>query len=667
MKIQQKKIVIFASLLFFLISGFSAITAKADSLSEETEELMIQETITEEEASSPSDEESLTENTTVTVTEEEASTSFDAEALQKTENITDEDSSIQSNETAIQEMAEVTEEIGELAFSANVEYSFEGYHVLGTFTEFPTDIIHIQLLYSQDNKTYHKCSIERDLKDIISESIVEKKRLICLYSNMEPLKSYLEGSLDRFYLKLRLTKENGVICETQTALIDRGALQPLPEELTLGAAFPSNMLVREMNPLRYYGKYQITVKETAASQDISALLPDTLPIEVQLLKKGKPFAEAIVDCPVTWKSLSLPSLTAGESVTIEDAAEEIIIPGGTLLRTPMGVFRINEPFGIAQDVLTDEIRLILNVVSKDEKPTGVLIANNDGLEMAFYQKPTGATSILAYTISANETKWTELPELALLEAINSQPSTASSGYALVLRNDQEPYRSYLAAEAAGGAHTPFFVGLKIQGGVYDGQQLILAWPDNYELPPSLPKLDGAGGNESNAGAGNKGNSTTEGQRPNLPQNTDTKKEKQNPNLSQSQNTENKNTKNKNTESTMELPMESDVKNQQTQKDRPSLGSLGSSAFTQPSAKAQTALFVNAEENISETVIATDVQTDTQTEKVIPKTPATENKLSAALVPANHNKKNDYQLFLWLMAAAIAGIGITLYIRKTAHT
>lgn len=664
MKMQQKLIAVFTAVVFFLIFGVSAITAKADSLSEETaapqdndsiavsEEAPLQETVT---------------LTTETMTEEEPSTSFVEESLPETANITEVEDSIQSNETAIQEMAEAVEEIGDLAFSANVEYSFEGYHVMGTFTEFPTDIIHIQLLCSQDNKTYHECGIERNLKDIISESIVEKKRLICLYSNMEPLKSYLEGSLDRFYLKLRLTKENGVICETQTALIDRGALQPLPEELTLGAAFPSNMLVHEMNPFRYYGKYQITVKETAASQDISAVLPDTLPIEVQLLKKGTPFAEAIVDCPVTWKSLSLPSLTAGESVTIEDAAEEIIIPGGTLLRTPMGVFQINEPFGIAQDILTDEIRLILNVISKDEKPTGVLIANNDGLEMAFYQKPTGATSIRAYTISANETKWTELPEPALLEAIDSQPSTASSGYALVLRNDQEPYHSYLAAEAAESTHTPFFVGLKIQGGVYDGQQLILTWPDNYELPPGLPKLDGAGGNESNAGAGNKGDSTAEGQRPNLPQNTDTKKEEQNPNLSQSQNTENSNSENQNAESTMELPAESNVKNQQTLKAGAAPDSLDSPAFMQPSAKAQTAIAVNTEENISETVPATDVQTDTQTGNIAPKSPAAENKLSAALVPANQNEKNNHQLFLWIMTAAIVGIGVTLYIRRTAHT
>ena len=664
MKIRQKLITIFTVALFFLTFGFPAFTAKADSLSEETATLQDSSSVLMSEEAAPPETAILTEET---ITEEEPFTSFVEESLQETENITEEERSIQSNETAIQEMAEAAEEIGELTFSACVEYSSQGYCVIGTLSDFPSDIILIQSLYSQDNKTYHECGVEWNAYDIKALHIADTKQVISLFSDKEPLKSYLEGSLDCFYLKLRLTKENGIIYETQTALIDRGTPQPLPAELTLVARFSSNILVREMNPFRCYGKYQITVKETATSQDISAFLPDTLPIEVQLLKKGNAFASTIADCPVTWKSLSLPSLTAGESVTIENAAEKIVIPCGTLLHTPMGTFRLDEPFGIAQGIFTDQVRLVLNVVSKGEKPTGVLTEGRDGLEMAFYQKPTGATSIRAYTISENETKWTELCDLSLLEAINIHPSTASSGYALVLRNDQEPYRSYLAAESTGATPTPFFVGLKIQGGVYDEQQLILAWPDNYELPPNLPKLGGAGGNESNAGAGNKGDGTAEGQRPKLPQNTDTKKEEQNSNLSQSQNMDHPNVETQNPENTMELPTDSDVKNQQTPKDGFAPDSLSSSAFPQSPAKIQTETAVNAEKSVSETVPATDVQTDTHTENIVPKTPSAENKLPAALVPANQNEKKEHQPFLWIMAAAIAGIGVTLYIRKTVHT
>lgn len=62
--------------------------------------------------------------------------------------------------------------------------------------------------------------------------------------------------------------------------------------------------------------------------------------------------------------------------------------------------------------------------------------------------------------------------------------------------------------------------MKIEGGVYDGRQLVLAWPDTYRLPPALPKIGGTGGNESNAGSDNNADSTEEGQRPHLPQEPD---------------------------------------------------------------------------------------------------------------------------------------------------
>lgn len=62
------------------------------------------------------------------------------------------------------------------------------------------------------------------------------------------------------------------------------------------------------------------------------------------------------------------------------------------------------------------------------------------------------------------------------------------------------------------------MGFKIEGGVYDSRQLVLAWPDTYELPSALPDVGGSGGNEGNAGVDNKGDSTEGGQRPGLSQN-----------------------------------------------------------------------------------------------------------------------------------------------------
>lgn len=419
-------------------------------------------------------------------------------------------------------------------FSACIEYSSQGYIVKGTFTEFPPDISSAEVLYSLDQETYQASGEEWNITnwsdgpwtDWDEDALKNFQNQTCLHSNTEPLKSYLSGKLDCFYVKLRLTRENGVVYDTQAAVIDRGKPSPVPEEITPIAGFAPSLCVKSFRPFSYYGRYQITVSEDAAPEEIFAALPDTLPIQIDLQKGINFVAGGIVDCPVAWKPLPALKLTAGESVTISDAAEEIVIAGGTMLNTPIGDFQLNESLGINQYGMNDEVKLVLNVIEKASAPTGVLACDFNGLDIAFHNKPTGATAIRAYTLSEGETEWTELPNLPLLEAVNSQPSTASSGYTYVLDNTHELYQSYMAACNEGREPTPFFIGLKIEGGVYDGQELILPWPDTYDLPLDLPELDGSGGNEDNAGAGNKGDATENGQRPNLPQETEGTKEPQ---------------------------------------------------------------------------------------------------------------------------------------------
>ncbi|MBD5553922.1 MAG: hypothetical protein HDQ95_00865 [Roseburia sp.] len=402
------------------------------------------------------------------------------------------------------------------AFSARIEYSPQGYVASGTFTEFPPNTSLVRPLYSLDGEVWQVCETTWNLQWLGKDTADDLEQLqnqICLFSSHEPLASYLAGQLDRFYLKLQITLENGITYETQAAIIDRSDPQPIPEEFNPVADFVSAMRIRQWRPFNSYGQFQITVSADATSEDISTLLPDTLPIEVQLYAGIDFITNATVDCPVTWKSFSLPRLTAGESVTIEDAAEEIIVPAGTLLNTPTGTYQLNEPL----DIDYDEIRLVLNVIEENAAPTGVLACDINGLQISFHLKPTGATAIRAYTLSADGADWMELPDLLLPEEVNAPSSTANSTYALILGNTSEPYRSYLAAWNAGDEPVPFLLGLKIEGGVYDGQQLILAWPDTYDLPTKLPALNGSGGNEGNAGANNSGDSTAEGQRPNLPQ------------------------------------------------------------------------------------------------------------------------------------------------------
>jgi len=414
-----------------------------------------------------------------------------------------------------------------------------GYVVIGTFTDFTPDIIRIDTLYSLDGKSWRAvtggdwnlCNLGTDDGD----ELHALQNQVCLYNGYEPLKSYTAGAIDGFELKLRITKENGFVYETQSATIEHGGVQTIPEGTIRSACFSSDMLVRERVADRtyiYYGRYQITVPADAAAEEIFALLPDTLPVRVSLVC-GRDFrVDGVVDCPVTWKPLSLPQFSSGETVTIPDAAEELIVPAGTPLSTPLGVYMLDVPLRVDAPPMTDEVRLVLNVSSEERNLAGVLKRAPDGLTVAFQQKPAGATSIEAYVLTEGESGWTELEKPTLLKEMNAQHSTESSGYALLLYNDEEPWRSYLEAQKAGIEPTPFFVGFIIRGGLYDDRQLILAWPDIYEELPDLPKVGRSEGNEGNAGAANKDDSTESGQRPNLPQEPDDKQDEQESNPSQ---------------------------------------------------------------------------------------------------------------------------------------
>lgn len=518
MRIQQKLMPLLAVLLILS----DCLSIKASELPENTGEL-------------PEDTPIIQENPAP------ENITMDDEALsQEPEYITEEETPLSPDEAELPEPTLMTTEEYDVPapaeapmFRAAVEYYSHGYYVVkGTFTEFLPDTSLVRPLYSLDGENWQPCGEDWNLDwmDDVEDEYAQTKlqNQICLYSNDEPLKSYLAGELDSFYLKLYIARENGESYETQAAIIERGGPQPISKEFNLIANFTPAMRVLETNPFSIYARYQITINADASPEDVSAFLPDTLPITVGLYQGIDFITEGTIDCPITWKPLSLSQLTAGESITIPDAAEEIVIPSGTLLSTPMGVFQLDEPLdvnnGLSPDMNTDEIRLVLNVVSENEDPKGALTAENDGLELSFYLKPTGATAIRAYTFSTGDTEWKELPALPLLDAVNAQASTANSGYTLVMHSDWEPYKSYLSAEAAGEDPSPFLIGLKIEGGAYDGQQLILSWPGSYELPLNLPALGGSGGNEGNAGSDNKNDSTEEGQRPELPQQPEEKTE-----------------------------------------------------------------------------------------------------------------------------------------------
>lgn len=468
---------------------------------------------------------------------------FDIEDSQTPGNDNADDGQIlDTGPASIEETAEYPVPEDPPEFHARIMYASGGHTVIGTFADFTPDITRICTLYSLDGEKWEKISpsVEWNLYNLGTEDkdqLYSLQNQSCLFESYEPLKSYVAGEIDRFYMKLLITKQNGFSYDTQSAIIERSGLQPVPEGTILSAYFSDEMVVEKMDPkfprrkLRY-GRYQLTVSSNATVDDISGFLPRTLPVRVYMEVNGQPYTYDVVDCPVSWKALSLPQLSAGESITVSDAAEKVTVPAGTRLETPLGIFQLDEQLNLDSEYgRCNEVELVLNVRPKDESLKGALKYELKELLIALSLKPTNATSVRAYVLSEGESGWTELTGLSLLEKMNAQLANDGSGYIPVLRSDQEPLRSYLEDEEAGKTPTPFFVGLKIEGGIYDGEELILAWPGDYGQLPDLPKVGGSGGNEGNAGAANKNDSTESGQRPNLPQTPDADREEQQPDVS----------------------------------------------------------------------------------------------------------------------------------------
>lgn len=417
-------------------------------------------------------------------------------------------------------------------FSANIEMTFEGYVLRGTFTDFLPGTSHVRTLYSLDGETYELISKEGEpldwnlnllgAEDPSDLSLLQNQ--ICAYSSYEPMKSYLKHDLERFYVKLQITTDIGETYETQSAVIERGIPKPPPDNSTVGAVFPASMVAVDKNqrPPKPYGRYQITVREGASQEEVYALLPDTLPIEVRILKKNtnQMITSGMADCDVTWKEIPDLVLRAGESIVWRDAANELVIPAGTEVSTPLGIYVLPEAVAMETAYESDEIRIVVNVIGKREKPDISLIENWNGnlvddsapLSLAFRLKPSGAVSVKAYAYQDGDEEWTEICDLLSRRAVDANQSAELYGYVDVLRSDESPYLEYRAGELDG-----FLIGIVIEGGTFDGERVTLPWPGVYVPPAQIPELDGSGGNENNVGSGDgSGDSNSGGQRPGLP-------------------------------------------------------------------------------------------------------------------------------------------------------
>lgn len=418
-------------------------------------------------------------------------------------------------------------------FSARMEPTEQGYLLKGEFTDFLPNTVCVRPLYSLDGENYQVICEEEPYDWLLDKLGTEDegqlgrlRNQVCAAPSVEPLKSYLAGTIDAFYTKLQITLEDGTSYDTKAFEVVRG-IQPLPDSAQVYALFPSSMRMidRSVRPYFTYGKYQITVKEDANSQDIDAVLPDKIPVEIQIALEGTSSAPitGVVQTDVSWKALPDLSLTAGAVLTLADAAEHLLIPAGTQVHTPLGIYILQNDLHFDQIYTRDEIRLTINVIEKNAKPEvslrGSLVedasSNALPLSLAFSLKPSGATAIEAYSFIEGDASWSKLCDLLTIRAVDANQSQQLYGYVDILQSTDAPYRAYLQKEITG-----FLIALTIEGGVYDGETVILPWPGEYNPPPKIPEIGGSGGNENNAGNGGNdggnGSGGNGGQRPDLP-------------------------------------------------------------------------------------------------------------------------------------------------------
>ena len=399
-------------------------------------------------------------------------------------------------------------------FSTEVQHSNQGTSLVGRFEAFTTDIQKIEPIYSLDGKGFHADPGKAWELSLWNDENKSRGlfRQTCFTSSDEPFRSYLNGSLEQFYVKLRITTWSGGSYESEAALVRRGAPQPVPDGVRLGAMYAGGMRV----PRQRCNKAYVTAREGMPWAEVEPLLPTSLPVDIQLLTKNLEIIDrGLAQGAATWRPQEDLTLTASDkSVVFEDALASLDIPQG--YEVPMATGRYQLLERPTFDPLCGEaVQLWVNLLKQDARASLGLNADLGGtagidLHMAFDQKPSGAKAIRYFYYYEGLEDWVEAGEVLEQAPVDVQPGNEASVYYKLFSTEDGPYGAYLAGKLDG-----FLVGVEIEGGVFDGELHQLAWPGEYETPARVPEFGGSGGNRGDAGSGD-GGGNGDGQRPGLP-------------------------------------------------------------------------------------------------------------------------------------------------------
>ena len=179
----------------------------------------------------------------------------------------------------------------------------EGNSLLAVLTDYELaeeEMIWADVYWSLDNVTFQKQS-DADTQAWAVEG--KKLQRICMYRNQEPLASYLNGTIDRIYVKLEVFSTLGTSTFTQTASLVR----PIEGEnvqyiQTAGPGILSNMLAGTR--FERYAMFHMTVTEN--ENGYMDVLPTEQPIGIMMVpEQPLPYGDAmstlIVQYGVAWQ------------------------------------------------------------------------------------------------------------------------------------------------------------------------------------------------------------------------------------------------------------------------------------------------------------------------------------------------------------------------------
>lgn len=194
---------------------------------------------------------------------------------------------------------------------------------------------------------------------------------VCLSPLDEPLYQFLRGTVDRFWIKVKVNC--GTYAEFTNAYEIKKDLEerPLPDTYIASTMFPENMVSVERTPdgkLVYTANQKITMKRGTTNQELLSHLPETIEMYIQVMEAESHDYKGKTTAPfkIKWTTPeNLSDLPAGTYVVRQDHA-----PAPAAEQSKIEICLNTYTF--MPNLCNDPLNLIITVIESDPPPSTVL-------------------------------------------------------------------------------------------------------------------------------------------------------------------------------------------------------------------------------------------------------------------------------------------------------